>query len=90
MDDQRREEIIAKLNAVHKWPAVYTFKFILQPEEEKLAQLRNLFDGSAEFSQRASSKGKYVSITVREMIVDPEHILIRYSNATSIEGVIAL
>ena len=90
MDSQRREELLAKLNAVHQWPSVYTFKFILKPEDEKLIQLRTLFDESAQFSTKESSKGNYVSITVKELIVDPNTIFDRYTNATAIEGVIAL
>lgn len=90
MDPQRREELLAKLNAVYHWPAVYTFKFILKPEEEKVTKLRTLFDESAQFSSKESSKGNYVSITVKELIVDPDTIFDRYTNATAIEGVIAL
>lgn len=90
MDEKRKDEIRAKLNAVHKWPSAFTFKFILKPEEEKLSALRTIFDESAEISFRESRKGNYIAMTVKEMIVDPDVIFERYSAASAIEGVISL
>lgn len=90
MDEKRRNEILGKLNAVHTWPSVFMFKFILAPSDEKLVALRQIFGESAEFSSRESRTGKYVSITVKELIVNPDDILQRYTTATAIEGVIAL
>lgn len=90
MDEKRKNEIRTKLNAVHKWPSAFMFKFILKPEEDKLTQLRTIFDESAEFSYRESRNGNYVSVTVREMIVNPDVIMDRYQAASEIEGIISL
>lgn len=90
MEENRKKDLLEKLNAVHTWPSVFVFKFILAPTEEKLTTLHQVFGESAAFSSRESRTGKYVSITVKELIVDPNDIFTRYTNATAIEGVIAL
>jgi putative lipoic acid-binding regulatory protein len=49
-----------------------------------------LFPHQAEFTNRHSAGGKYVSITVKEMMLSAEEVIDRYEKASAIEGVIVL
>ena len=63
------------------------FKFIVPKDKEK--QLTNIFREDR-IESRASSKGNYISITVRKMISETYDVIRIYEEAHQIEGVIAL
>lgn len=89
-DQERLNQLRARLNEIHEWPSVFMFKFVLPNEEAKLEQLRQIFSESAEFKSRLSSKGNYISMTIREMMLDADDIFDRYRAASSIENIISL
>ena len=72
------------------WPSVYMFKFIAPAENRIFAMLHDLFPHQAEFTNRHSAGGKYVSITVKEMMLSVDEVIERYQKASAIEGVIIL
>jgi hypothetical protein len=72
------------------WPAVYMFKFIIADSNRDYAMLRSLFGDEARIFTRHSSGGKYISVTVKEMMLSPAEIVERYRKASVIEGIIAL
>jgi uncharacterized protein len=72
------------------WPSVYMFKFIAPAENRIFALLHDLFPHQAEFTNRHSAGGKYVSITVKEMMLSADEVIERYQKASAIEGVIVL
>jgi uncharacterized protein len=72
------------------WPSVYMFKFIAPAENRIFALLHDLFPHQAEFTNRHSAGGKYVSITVKEMMLSVDEVIERYQKASAIEGVIVL
>ena len=78
------------LDQVHTWPAVYMFKFILEPEQEKIDALLALFPKEAEVLRKYSTGGKYVSLTVREVMLNAEEVVSRYDRTSLIPGVIVL
>lgn len=89
--EERYANLLEKLKADCEWPAVYMFKFIVPSDNEKLAQVENLFDTKeAEVRRRQSSKGNYVSITATEMMLSAEKVIERYREAEAIEGIISL
>jgi putative lipoic acid-binding regulatory protein len=91
MDDQeRREALRQRLNEIHKWPSVFMFKFILPNDPDRLSKLKMIFGESAQFTMKFSEKGRYTSLTVREMMLDADAIFDRYLAASHIEGIIAL
>jgi len=49
-----------------------------------------LFGPNAEVSTRNSSKGSYISITAREVMIDADQIIEVYQRAESIDGIISL
>lgn len=85
------KEIKALLDANYNWPAVYQFKFIVEGSLEKIAQVQDLFNtNTAEVSMKESSKGKYISITAKEVMNSSEEVLNIYAKAKEIEGLVAL
>ena len=69
------------------FPALYMFKFIVPEGKEQ--EVTALFPkNEAEF--KPSSKGKYISVTVKAMMESSEAIVNIYGRAKAIEGIIAL
>jgi putative lipoic acid-binding regulatory protein len=75
---------------LQEWPNVYLFKFIVPNSSDKIAKATALFDDSAELIIKESSKGTYMSISARELMMDVESIMIKYERASKIEGLVAL
>ena len=85
--DQNRDEFKERLDQEHKWPTWYLFKFIAPSQLE--SQVSALFpEGTV--SVKASSKGKYRSISAKMMIQSSEEVMKIYEQAYQIDGVIAL
>jgi len=83
------ENLRAQLEAL-EWPSVYLFKFIVPNENEKMAQVSALFDENANISYHTSSKGNYVSVSVKEVMLSGEAVIEIYEKAVKIEGIISL
>jgi putative lipoic acid-binding regulatory protein len=84
---ESREEFIKMLDQEHQWPTWYMFKFIVPRGNEH--ELVALFP-EGEASVRASSKGKYRSVTSKVMMSSADDVLDIYEKARQIEGVLAL
>ena len=63
-----------------EWPGVFLFKFIIPNEPETLAKTTALFDETSEIRLHPSKNGKYVSISVKEMMLDVKSIIEKYSD----------
>lgn len=72
------------------WPAVYMFKFIIPNTPEKIAKTAALFDEGADMTFHPSSTGKYLSISVKEMMLDVDSIMEIYAGSKKIQGLMAL
>ncbi len=86
-------EVFAKLKEqldLQEWPGVFMFKFIIPNEPEHLAKTTALFDETADLKFHPSKNGKYVSVSVKEMMLDTQSIIEKYEKATLIKGLIAL
>ncbi|KYG78576.1 hypothetical protein EV198_1485 [Roseivirga ehrenbergii] len=81
------ENFKEKLESTLNFPALYMFKFIV--EDEKQNEVKKLFPGH-DLKAKASSKGKYVSITAQVMMPSSDSIIEVYLEAAKIEGIIAL
>jgi len=57
---------------------------------ESVRSQDELFPEQAEFNTRQSAGGKYVSITVKELMLSADEVIQRYQKALAIEGVIVL
>ncbi|MFZ4784389.1 MAG: DUF493 family protein [Flavobacteriales bacterium] len=90
MDEDQLNRLRQRLNEIHRWPSIYMFKFILPNDEERVTRLKVIFGESAEFKSRLSANGNYISVTVREMMLEADQIFERYTLAAKIEGIISL
>lgn len=76
-----------KLDQHHSWPTLYIFKFIVP--KDKVEELKSLFQEHST-SEKSSTKGNYVSITMQVMAPSSESVIEIYQVAATIEGLIAL
>ena len=83
------ENLKAQLDAL-EWPSVYLFKFIVPNDKEKMALVSALFDENANISYHTSSKGNYVSVSVKEVMLSGDSVIEIYEKAVKIEGIISL
>lgn len=90
LSEEAKDKLRASLDKVHEWPSLYMFKFILEPDAERLDAVLALFPPEGEVTRKYSVGGKYVSITVREVMMSAEDVVVRYDRASAISGVIAL
>lgn len=76
--------------AEQEWPTVYFFKFISPGDDATLAKVTALFNKESEISLRPSRNGKYISVSVKEVMMGPDPIISIYEKAAQIKGVISL
>ncbi len=79
-----------KLNETTEWPSVYMFKFIIPAENRKIALVESLFEEEAQIFTKESSGGKYISITIKIVMLNALEVIEKYRSAASIDGLIAL
>ncbi len=75
---------------LQEWPALYMFKFIVPNEPEMIAKVGNLLSPEADLQLQASTNGKYMSVTGKEVMLTVDAVMEVYYKAAEIKGVIAL
>ena len=75
---------------LEEWPNVYLFKLIGPNNSETVARITALFDEGTDLHYQPSKTGKYISISVKEMMMDVDSIIVKYEQAALIEGVMTL
>jgi putative lipoic acid-binding regulatory protein len=90
MNEDKFNELRNKLNETQSYPTVYMFKFIMEAEHRIIALVENLFSENAEIYTKESDKGKYISITVKEVMMSTDEIIAIYTKASEIKGVMLL
>ncbi len=75
---------------LQEWPNVYLFKFIVPNDTEKIAKITALFDDGSDLNYQPSSKGTYMSVSAKELMIDVDSIIEKYNRASEIEGLVAL
>jgi uncharacterized protein len=81
------ESFREKLDQHYAWPSLYIFKFIVPQGKE--AEVKALFPQHTT-TERASSRGKYTSVTIQMMMPSSDAVIDIYQKAAIIEGLIAL
>ncbi len=80
-----------QLNEDTSWPSIYLYKFIIPSSLEKIAKIESVFDNSnAQISTRDSSKGTYISVSIKVKMESPNAVIEKYIEVSKIEGVISL
>lgn len=89
MDKNTFENLRIQLELL-EWPTVYLFKFITPNDSEKIARVTALFDEGTDLHYQNSKTGKYVSISVKEMMLSADSVIKKYEEASEIKGVMIL
>lgn len=90
LNAETKQRLKEKLDMVHEWPGVYMFKFIFEPDADRLARVLALFPAESEVLRKYSTGGKYLSLTVKEVMLTADDVVDRYDRASEISGVIVL
>lgn len=88
--DELFKNLHEKLSKDPNWPQVYMFKFIITADIKKMALVEAKFSDEAIIQQKESSGGKYMSITVKEVMLSADAVIDKYKEVSLIEGVISL
>jgi len=84
------EDAKSILWAQQKWPGIYFFKFIVPNDKEKLDQVRKLFKLEENITYRTSKDIRFISLSCKQEMQNPDEVLAIYQLAKEIEGVISL
>ena len=85
------DELRKKLEeSVTSFPYIYMFKFIIKADNKTMALVEVIFDDDADIIQKQSTKGNYISITVKQVVMSVDEIISIYEKAAEIEGVMSL
>jgi uncharacterized protein len=90
IEDKHFDKLREQLNLHDSWPMVYMFKFIVPADNRKIALVESKFSDEAVITQSQSSNGKYISITIKEVMLNAEAIIDKYKEMSGIEGLMAL
>jgi len=90
LSEEAQAKLRERLDQVHEWPSVYMYKFICEPDQARIDRITALFPPEVEILRRYSAGGKYVSFTVREVMMSADEVVQRYVIASDIEGLIVL
>lgn len=86
------ESLKTKLEEGFNWPETYLYKFIIPADDKKIAEIENIFDfEDAVITIKESSKGKYVSVTIKAIMESPQHVIDKYIEVGErVTGIISL
>jgi putative lipoic acid-binding regulatory protein len=91
MDKKTFDELRKKLEeSITSFPYIYMFKFIIKSDNKTMALVEVIFDNDADIIQKQSTKGNYISITVKQVVMSVDEIITIYEKAAEIEGVMSL
>lgn len=93
--DKKTEEFYARLREeldnTSTWPSEYLYKFIVPTDAKKIEEVENAFDNLGAVIQTTQSKtAKYTSISVNVTMESPGHVIEKYIEVSTIEGIISL
>jgi uncharacterized protein len=85
------ERLRVELENSTTWPAIYLFKFIVPSESNNVIQVENAFnDMGAVIKTKKSKTGKFTSISVDVNMENPQEIIKKYLEVSTIKGIISL
>jgi len=84
------EKIKSMLWAEQKWPGIYYFKFIVPNDKVKLEQVKKLFKFEGDITYRTSRDIRFIALSCKQEMKNPDEVLALYLKASEIEGVISL
>ena len=87
MPDDPYASLKLRLDEEHRWPGVYTFKFIMKAE--LLAGFTVILEGH-KYTTRHSAEGRHVAVTAELFMESSDEVIALYRKAAEFAGVISL
>ncbi len=85
------ERLKEELRTTSSWPTLYLYKFIVPTDQSKIIAVENAFDNMGAVINTTQSKtGKFTSVSVNVPMESPEHVVEKYLEVSTIEGIISL
>ena len=85
------ERLKAELERSSSWPALYLYKFIVPTDAAKLEKVEKAFDCLGAVIKTTQSKtGKFTSVSVDVQMKNPQAIIEKYIELSTIEGIVSL
>ncbi|WP_396182526.1 DUF493 domain-containing protein [Flavobacterium sp.] len=85
------ERLKEELRTTSDWPSIYLYKFIVPTDTIKILAIENAFDNmGAVINTQQSKTGKFTSISINVSMLSPEHVVEKYIDVSSVEGIISL
>ncbi len=90
MTEEELDRFRQKLLESMTFPSVYMFKLIVPSEHRNIALAESLFESDADLHTKESGKGRYTSITVKQVVMNVDEIIDVYKKASTIQGIMFL
>ncbi|AWX45885.1 hypothetical protein HME9304_02916 [Flagellimonas maritima] len=95
MDKEKSDEFYARLKEQllesTSWPSNYLYKFIVPTDKKRIEQITNIFNmPGAVIESKKSKKGTYTSVSITIHLKNPDEVIAKYKEVSSVEGVISL
>ena len=95
MEKDNPDEFYARLKEqlleTTSWPSNYLFKFIVPTDEKRIGEINAIFDNTgAVIESKKSKKGTYTSISITVNMKDPDEVIAKYKQVSTVKGVISL
>jgi putative lipoic acid-binding regulatory protein len=85
------QKLKLQLDETTKFPSDYLYKFIVTASENRVDQVRQIFENSALYiSIKKSKTGKYNSISIVINLENSNEVISYYKQAEKIDGIISL
>lgn len=85
------ERLKEELRKTSDWPSIYLYKFIVPTDAVKIIAVENAFNNmGAVINTQQSKTGKFTSISVNVRMKNPEQVVEKYLEVSTIDGIISL
>ena len=85
------ERLKEELRTTSNWPSIYLYKFIVPTDTTKIFAVEEAFNNMGAVINTVQSKtGKFTSVSVNVNMESPEHVVEKYQEVSTIEGIISL
>ncbi|MGG7035485.1 MAG: DUF493 family protein [Flavobacterium sp.] len=85
------ERLKVELEMNTKWPAEYLYKFIVPTKAENIQKVEQAFDCMGAVIKTTKSKnGNFTSVSVDVEMKNPQEVIEKYLEMSTIEGIISL
>lgn len=94
MDDARKAEFLASIEAQHSFPGPFTFKFIGKAAADFPARVAEAVREALAlaalppYTAKPTSTGAHVSVTLMPLVMTAADVIVVYERVTKVEGIL--